>query len=151
MSRSAAFCVCLLLLAACGGGGGGGASGGLPAAPAPAPSPAASPFAQVLGSRAVPGYTLAVTQLGPARGGQGLTVTVAVANDPDQAPPVQVEAALAVAEPEAWTSGTPGDAGTWSWIVTLPADPTGLRAWVRVTDAEGNVSQSGAQDFALGR
>lgn len=137
MHRPSCLAACLLLLAACGGGGGGGSSGDLPAGSTP----------RVLGSRAVPGYTLQVNQVDPALGGHGLTVTVAA--DPDQAPPATVEAAISASEPATWIAGSQDAAGIWSWTVTLPADLAGLRAWVRVTDAEGNVSQSGAQDFGL--
>ncbi len=76
---------------------------------------------------------------------------IQVTPDSGQTAPTLIEAVVGVAEPLAWVAAMPkpGVVNVWTWSTTLPADLQGLRVWVRVSDAEGNVSQSGGQDFAL--
>lgn len=138
------FVPAILLLAACGGGGG----PSLPATPAP-PAPPLPHDRHALGSRSVPGYAIAVRQVGLAVVGQPLTISATITPEPGMAAPVLVEAAVAAEEPTGWTAGIAVADGSWTWTTTLPADLAGQRAWLRISDADGNQSQSGAEDFAL--
>jgi hypothetical protein len=136
----------LFLLASCGGDG-----DGMPSLPVTgqvaSPGPSRDPLD--LGRRALPGYEVGIRQLGPAQAGSPLTITASIIPESGLAQAVLVEAALGAEEPATWTAGTAIDDGTWAWTGSLPADLAGQRAWLRVTDADGNVSQSGAQDFRL--
>jgi len=133
--------IAVLLCAGCGSGSGSG--GSVP--------PADTGSANEIGSRALPGYTVRLTSIFTITAGGSLTVEIQMTPDSGQTAPAMVESAVGVEEPLAWVAALPkpGAVNTWTWSGTLPADLQGLRAWVRVSDAEGNVSQSGGQDFAL--
>lgn len=135
------------LLASCGGGDGGGGSAAAPPQPPSPPPPAGS----VLGSRALPGHAAEVRLLGPATPGGTVAVEVRVTPEPGGSIPVQVEAAVSADEPSAWQAGSPvaGRTGVWTWTMTMPATLTGQRVRVRLTDAEGNIAESGFADFTL--
>ena len=133
---AALFCT---VLSSCGGGGGGGDGGGGVTVTVPGTQ---------LGTRAVPGYTLAVSSPATVQPGATLSVQAMVTPDADIAAPVQVEAAIGASEPTVWLAGSVSGQA-WTWTVTLPADLTGQRVWVRLTDPDGNSAGSGCDDFAL--
>lgn len=138
---------CVILLAACGSGGGGG--GLPPAAQASSLPPVTTPAPEVFGSRALPGYDIQVRRLTPVQAGQSLALAAVITAEPEMTVPVLVEGAIANGEPDTWIAAVLASDGSWTWTASLPADLTGLRAWIRVTDPAGNQSQSGPEDFAL--
>ncbi len=129
--------VVLLLLAACGGEGSDGALDQTPSTAA-------------LGSRAVPGYLLQVDCDGDLLPATQRSITLDLKPENGQAAPTLVEAALGSNPPGTWLDGSPSDNHLrWTWTLTLPEDLSDQRVWLRVTDAEGNVAESGFDDFAL--
>lgn len=142
--------VAILILAACGSDGGAG-SGPLPASPVAVADPMAPVTPGDLGSRAVPGYSIQVRQLGPAVAGQPLTIAASIIPEAGLGLPALVEAAVSADEPGVWTAGVQAADGSWTWTATLPADLTGQRAWLRLTDADGNVAETGFTDFPLAK
>ncbi len=133
--------IAVLLCAGCGSGSGNA-------------NPSANTgFANELGTRALPGYTARVLSVAAITTGGSLAVEIQLTPDSGQTVPAMVESAVGVEEPVTWIAALPkpGAVNAWTWSGTVPADLTGQRVWVRVSDAEGNVSQSGGQDFALGR
>lgn len=138
----------LMLLAACGSGGGAGGAMA-PSSPAPVPSPGPAPATGDLGVRALPGYSVRIRQVGSATAGSPLTIRAAVTPAAGMPAAAAVEAAIAEEEPVDWIAASPDGEGEWSWTGVVPAVLPGCRAWIRVTDAEGNQGQSGTEDFAL--
>lgn len=110
-----------------------------------------TPPAASIGSRAVPGYLISVDEVSAIVAGQGFTFQATITGDAGAAAVTTVEAAIEINEPDVWVSGTPvpGRADTWRWTTALPADLTDQRAWLRITDADGNMCQSGFSDFDL--
>jgi len=145
--RLALILATLLLCAGCGSGD------AEPAAATGSGKPGGGNVSTELGSRGLPGYTVRILSIAPIIAGGSLAVEVQLTSYSSQAAPALIEAAVGVEEPAVWTAAVvkPGAASTWTWSGPLPGDLSGLRAWVRVSDAEGNVSQSGGQDFALGQ
>ena len=126
--------VAALALAGCGGGGGGGGRGGGTVGGAPT----------LIGTRSVPGMVVAVhtttvvdTYRVQITGAQPTLMQAWLASDP-----LTVGATVS-AIPQA---GSPGN-----WTVTLPRSslPSATCVWIRVVDAEGNISEVG-QDFLIG-
>jgi len=126
--------VAVLLLAGCGGGGGSGAAGG----------PVGGDVT-LIGKRSVPGmevaaYTTAVVDAYRVQitGTEPASMEAWLAND-------QFTVGAAVS-----ASPQPGIPG--SWTVTLPGSalPGATCVWVRVVDANGNISEVG-QDFLIGK
>lgn len=129
----------MLILAACGGGGGGG-GGTLPQTPAPG----------ALGSRAVPGYLLQVDCDGDLVAAAQRTISLDLQPDNGQLAPTLVEAAVGSTQPNDWVAGIPDSQHLrWTWTLTLPSDLANQRVWLRLTDADGNICQSGLDDFSL--
>lgn len=141
--RLAIVIVAVLLCAGCGSGSGSGNAN----------PPANTGFANELGTRALPGYTARILSVAAITPGGSLAVEIQLTPDSGQTAPSLVESAVGVEEPVTWIAALPkpGAVNAWTWSGTVPADLTGQRVWVRVSDAEGNVSQSGGQDFALER
>lgn len=132
-----------LFLIGCVGGGGeeviGGGNGG-----------STPPSATGLGSRQLPGYRLNATVDGPLSASTVRGITLILAPDVDVAAPTLVEAALGGTEPTAWIPGhATAEPLCWRWELILPSSLDGQRLWLRVTDADGNVAESGFADFAL--
>jgi len=149
--RPTIIVIAVLLCAGCGSGGG---NANANANPNPNPNPPANTgSANELGSRALPGYTARVLSVAPITPGGSLAVEIQMTPDSGQTAPTLVESAMGGEEPVVWVAALPkpGTVNAWTWSGTLPADLTGQRVWVRVSDAEGNISQSGGQDFALGQ
>ena len=143
-------CVILscLVIAGCGAGGGsvgviGHGAGDQSSGPAEGRS---------LGSRGVPGESMTVVRIGSLSPGSECTFRADFTPDAGGAGPLVVEAAVGKDRPGTWVRGNAiaGSASSWSWSVAMPSDLTGSRIWMRITDARGNVSESGGEDFALG-
>ncbi|MDA3959797.1 MAG: hypothetical protein PF961_03330 [Planctomycetota bacterium] len=126
----------LVALAACGG------SSSDPAAPQLAGELAEQ-------QRALPGYQLALRQDGAAVPGQPVALQLRVTPQLGAGQPAVVEAAVSVAEPTQWYSASAGANGEQQWSLAVPEQPGVARAWIRITDAAGNQSQTGLWDFAL--
>lgn len=127
---------CILTVTACSGGGGDSGE----------PTPSTT---RDLGSRAVPGYDVRIRQAGPAVPGQSLDVAMTITLAAGSTLPTTVEAALSASEPTAWTVAPQAGDGAWHWTWSAPGTLTDQRVWVRLTDADGNLAQSGPTDFAL--
>lgn len=137
LASSASLCLVLLGCGGSGGGEDGNNDGGTVVV-----------TGTQLGMRAVPGFSIEVLSPVQVQAGATLTVQATVKPDAGVAPPVQVEAAIGTVEPTLWTAGTLSG-GIWTWTVTLPANLTDQRVWVRLVDADGNSAASGGADFAL--
>lgn len=109
------------------------------------------PVVRALGIRALPGYTITVSSRGSAGASQSFTFLAHIIPDVGVAAPVSVQGAVSVDKPGTWTMGTvvSGSASTWSWTAALPDKLADVRVWLRLTDAEENVVQSGFSDFPV--
>jgi hypothetical protein len=117
-----------LVVSACTSAGGGGSS---------------TPATGEIGRRSAPGYEVVVSREADA-------ATGVYRIDLAGATPQKVEAWVACCgyDPEAATITADSIAGSANaWRVTLP---TSGKLWVRITDAGGNVSEVGGDDFPVG-
>ena len=139
--------IIVCLLTGCGAGGGGGDSGGS----GNSGGVTAPGSDRTFGSRVVPGYAIQIEPLGSIRPGTAVTVQANVTAEDGQPLPAQIEAAISRDEPTTWVAGSlvVGRNNSWKWSVVLPADLTGQRVWVRITDPAGNMTMTGRDDFPL--
>lgn len=128
----------LLTICACGSGGG-------------EESATSTPPQADLGTRILPGFTVQAERL-VSTAPDMIAIRASIAADTGMALPAAVEAAIAIVQPadDEWITGTVDLEvnGAWRWT-TPAATPAGAHVWVRVTDVDGNVATSGAQDFAI--
>lgn len=143
-TRTASAAAVLLILAGCGGGGGGGSdspTGGGPAAPATVP----------LGSRSLPDCDVAVERLTASAPG---TWTFRMRLTPVTGTVASVAVRLGEAYAAAgYAAATPvvGQANVYDITLSRPeTPPPQIRAWVRITMANGSVLESGVDDFEVG-
>lgn len=143
--RTRGFIFAFLIITGCTSAGGGDSESSSPDTAVP------PPVDTVLGTRAVPGFALTVSYPEALIPGTTRTVEVHVVPDAESAVATMVEARLSSTPEATWLAGTPvpGSAHTWGWVFTVPADLTHQRVWVRITDAAGNVGETGTSDFAL--
>ena len=148
MMRDVLLGTVILTLAACTTGG---SAPILPAGNQSSPVTTEKPAAASdLDSRALPGYHLSASTDGPIAPGVSRSISLDLEPDPGQGAPALVEAKLDQDESGAWLPATAAAGGLhWTWTVNLPAQLTGQRLWLRVTDTDGNTAESGLGDFSL--
>jgi hypothetical protein len=129
----------ILILVACGGSSGDGDA-------------TATPGLHDLGSRGVPGGTVAVAAAGPVQ--QGMATIFRLALSPGMPTPTAVRAWIGVAyDPTAdGIQATPVATapGSYEATITVPSPvAAGSHIWVRLLFADGSVIETGNEDFLL--
>lgn len=143
--RTASAAALILTLAGCGGGGDGGSdapAGGGPAVPV---------TAVPLGSRSLPDCDIAVERVTASAPG---TWTFRVRLTPTSGAVASVAVRLGEtysASGYAAATQVVGQANVYEITRSRPdTPPPQIRAWVRITMANGNVLESGVDDFGIG-
>lgn len=132
------------LLSACNGSGGGSGNGG-----------GGSPGA-IVGSRAVPGYSLDATLLTTAEPGQTATLRVRVRPESGQSSVQSVSGWIAAGYTDhpspVGATRQHGESDTWHLEVLVPTPlPDNATVWLRLINSDGAVMEVGRDGFELAR